>query len=579
MIGCDINRLDDKPLDQISGESVWQDPSLMRTNLNDIYIGMGTGLFNSTSGLSVLSDDAMWTNGAKKVMQAQITPDDMGLLGDAGRFNFLNWGELYSRIRQTNIFLQKTADYSDDDKEQIERMRGQAYFLRAYFYMNLMRMFGGVPLIKKVYELDSKDFMPPRNSFKETISFIVENADSAAAYLPQSYTSEEVGRATKGAAMALKARVLLYGASDSYSENPSGMKETGYINSSNSEHYDSWKKAQKAAKEVIDLGNYHLYKANPGPEDSTAENYANIFLDQPNDEIIMAKHLNHNLNAPNVGMWQSPNGYEGWGENSPIQQLVDSYEMEDGTKFSWDNKNEAAHPYRNRDPRFYATILYDGAQWLERYSDLQDSDPEGIIQTVEKLSLPDGSTLPGLDTRDVPVQDWNGSYSGYYLRKFIDPTVDHKENEQEIPWPFFRYAEVLLNYAEASIELGEDSKARDAINKIRVRAGMPKLEQSVSGDELREKYRNERRIEMTAELQRFFDVRRWMIAPQVLDENAKGIKITVKGDSRSDRSSYHDYQYKPVDVRDRRWNNKLYFAPIPRREMNRNENLKQNPGY
>src|SRR5699024_11356169 len=122
-----------------------------------------------------------------------------------------------------------------DDKEQIELMRGQAYFLRAYFYMNLMRMFGGVPLIKKVYELDSKDFMPPRNSFKETINFIVENADSAAASLPQSYTSEELGRATNGAAMALKARVLLDGASDLYSENPSGSKEHDYINPSTSD--------------------------------------------------------------------------------------------------------------------------------------------------------------------------------------------------------------------------------------------------------------------------------------------------------------------------------------------------------
>lgn len=581
LYGCTFNKLGEEPLDQISGSAIWKDPSLMQANLNDIYIGMGSGLFNSTSGLSVMTDDAMWTNGGQQVMKSQITPASLGLLGNTGRFGFLNWAPNYSRIRQTNIFLKKSSGYSGENQAKVKRMRGQAYFLRAYFYQNLMRMYGGVPLITKVYNLDSKDFNIKRNSFKKTIHFIAENCDSAATLLPLKYASNEnMGRATKGAALALKARVLLYAASDLYNVNPSGMPETGYTSATSTQRQERWQKAQDAAKAVMDLGVYHLYKAHPTPDDSTAKNYDDIFLDQPNAEIIMAKHYNiTHGGVNNISQYFMPNGFDGWGENSPTQQFVDAFEMKDGSKFSWSNPEQAAHPYQNRDPRFYAEVLYDGAHFRPRWSDGAGLDPYGIVQTFKKITLPDGKTLPGLDTRNGPIQNWNGSYTGYYLRKFIDPTVNWKESPQTVPWVYFRYAEILLNYAEASIGLGQYGKARTVLNKIRVRAGMPKFGPSVTGNKLLEEYRNERRVELGFELQRFFDVRRWMIAPKVLEEPAKGIQITVKGESRSDRSSYYDYTYKVVQVRLRKWNNKMYFAPIPLAEMNRNSKLVQNPGY
>jgi hypothetical protein len=386
-----------------------------------------------------------------------------------------------------------------------------------------------------------------------------------------------VGRATKGAALALKSRVLLYAASDLYNINPSGMAETGYKNASPSDRQARWQAAKDAAKAVMDLGIYHLYNKFP---DSAAENYSNLFLDKTdNPEIIFCRFLSTQNGAPNVGTWFSPNGYDGWGEESPIQQMVDAYEMQDGSAFSWNNPAHAAHPYENRDPRFYASIFYDGAPWIKRYSDGADFDPVGIVQTFKKLTLPDGSTLPGIDTRQGPIQNWNGSYTGYYLRKFLDPTNDHLAIAQEVPWIFFRYGEILLNYAEASIELGEYQDARNAINQIRERAGMPDFSASLTGDQLTEEYRNERRVEMAFEQQRFFDMRRWMIAPKVMDVNAKGIEIFVKGTDRADRSTYHDYQYNVVDVRDRQWNDKMYFMPIPFDETQRNAELVQNPGY
>jgi starch-binding outer membrane protein, SusD/RagB family len=573
--GCKKN-LDVVPLDQITSAAVWQDASLMEAYVNDVYTGLGYGEFNSTSGLADLCDEAIWTNGGAPIVQSTITSSNLDIIGGS-RFSYLVWGTLYSFIRKCNVFLQNTANSSVKDQEMISRMRGEMYFLRGYYYHNLMRVNGGVPLITKVYGLTDSTAIP-RNTFAETIDFIVRDADSAAALLPLNYTGADVGRVTKGAALALKSRVLLYAASDLYNINPSGKPEFGYTDAA-AGRQARWQAAQDAAKAVMDLGIYKLYGADPAAGDSTAKNYSDLFLSKTNSEIIMNRFTSVNNKAPNVAMWFSPNGYDGYGENSPVQQMVDAYEMKDGSKFSWDNPAEAAHPYENRDPRFYATIFYDGAPWRERWADGQAFDPVGIVETFKTLTLPDGSTVAGLDTRNGPIESWNGSYSNYYLRKFVDPDNNLLSVSQEIPWPFFRYAEILLNYAEASIGLGQEQNARDVLNQIRRRAGMPEFGASVTGTTLRDEYRNERRVEMAYEEQRFFDIRRWMIAPQAMNEHAKGIEISVKGNSRTDRSSFHDYNYKIIDIQPRHWDDKMYFMPIPIAEMNRNPLLVQSPGF
>ena len=274
-----------------------------------------------------------------------------------------------------------------------------------------------------------------------------------------------------------------------------------------------------------------------------------------------------------------PNGYHTWGGNTPIQNLVDDYRMADGSKFDWNNPAHAAAPYQNRDPRFYGSILHDGAPWRARPTDVKNLDPAGTIQTFRQLKLSDGSVVAGLDTRDSPVENWNGAYSGYYLRKFIDPSLNAQFTRQEVPWIFFRYAEVLLNYAEASIELNELGDAVNVLNQIRLRAGMPPFSAGLGQAALRDEYRNERRVEMVFEEQRFFDVRRWMIAPAVLSKVAGGINIFVEGTSSTDRSTWKNYRYVIDTIQARAWDNKLYFMPIHINEMNRNGLLTQNPGY
>lgn len=574
---CDGSIMDVGPRDQLSEVVVFTDPNLAIAVINDIYRGLGHGLNGTT--LWAMEDDGHNTRngGTMQHMQSNVTPSSLQDMGGV-RFQHYRWQDLYASIRQVNVFMESIAA-SEIDPALKERLRGEAYFLRAYFYQNLLRIFGGVPIITRVYALDD-DFQVTRNSFAETVDFIVASADSAASRLPLRHPPSDLGRATRGAALALKSRVLLYAASDLYQINPSGMPETGYTGAR--DRTAAWRAARDAARDVMDLGIYGLFRAEPGTGESPGQNYADIWLSGDHPEIILGRYFLASRGAtdiPNVGRYDGPNGYHNWGSNTPTQNLVDAYRMVDGSRFDWNNPIHAAAPYENRDPRFYASIHHDGASWVPRPPSAVQYDSVGIIQTFRQLTLPDGTIVPGLDTRQGPIEDWNGTYSGYYKRKSIDPAVDHQYVSQQVPWLFFRYAEILLNYAEAALELGEEGEAIRVINQVRHRAGMPPVEASLAGSTLRDEYRNERRIELVFEEHRYFDARRWMIAPRVFGENARGIEIMVRATNSHDRSTYHDYSYRVIDVQQRRWEDKMYFMPIHRDEMNRNPLLVQNPGY
>src|SRR5256886_2698695 len=579
LTGC-TGVMDLTPKDQLPEEAVFADPNLAQAFLNDMYRGLGHGLYEIM--LASITDETHFIHNyaTEPVVKSIITSSDRGAIDD-GRFAHFNWGPTYSRIRQTNVFLSHIDKTTFDDAWK-HRMKGEAYFLRAYFYHNLMRMYGGVPLITKVYGLN-EDYRVARNTFQETVAFIVANADSAAALLPLSYSGADLGRATKGAALALKARVLLYAASELYNVNPSGKAENGYTTAQ--DRTVLWRAAKDAAKAVMDLGIYSLFRPSPANAQEAAKNYGDLFLQTMSEEVILSRFfLSTRDDGYNPGLHNGPNGFHTWGGNTPIQNLVDDYRMTDGSKFDWNNPVEAGAPYANRDPRFYASIAYDGAPWRPRPDDVKGLDPVGIIQTFRQLSIRNDSgrvtdVVPGLDTRDSPVENWNGAYSGYYIRKFVDPSINAQFIKEQVPWIFFRYAEVLLNYAEASIELNELTDAVNVLNQIRVRAGMPPFSAALGQAALRDEYRNERRVEMAFEEQRFFDVRRWMIAPVPLSKVAGGINIFLDGTSRTDRTTWHNYRYAVDTVQVRAWNDKMYFMPIRFDELHRNGLLKQNPGY
>ncbi len=288
--------------------------------------------------------------------------------------------------------------------------------------------------------------------------------------------------------------------------------------------------------------------------------------------------------AQQHGLRQGPNGYNNWAGNTPIQELVDDYEMMDGTRFNWNDPVHKADPYANRDPRFYASILYDGAAWKPRG---RAEDPANEIQTGSYVI--GSNRQAGLDTRQGPIENWNGSFTGYYFRKFVDPDPTLRDNtgRQTVPWAYFRYTEALFNYVEACIELGEDAEARNWLNKVRFRAGMPAITES--GADLRTRYRNERRVEMSFEEQRYFDIRRWMIGSETVGRKTTFMQIEGKlktGETavipyRKDKNKY-TYTYTPVvnnDLENRTWLDKMYFRPLSLSESQRNNKLVQNPGY
>lgn len=601
LTGCNDDFVNTSPLDRVSETAVWSDASLTEAFVNGIYAGLGNGGFDEQM-LASLTDEAIFTHPGRNIntiTESRSNPANPGWINRT-----ISWDGLYTRIRATNIALKNLENPKFDNPNLVKRLKGEARYLRAYYYHQLVRYYGAVPLIDRPYELGEADYEAPRNTMEECINFIVKDAEEAATLLDG--TSMARGRASKASALALKSRILLYAASDLYDANTAKSKSAlratyanqelmGYVGGNRTER---WQKAKAAAKAVLDLPGYG-YKLDltaPESHEDARQNYLNTSLSRNGGEreLLFARYF---INAKQEGggrqgLFNGPNGYNNWAGNTPIQHLVDDYAMMDGSQFDWSNPDHAKEPYANREPRFYSTFLYEGAPWKPRTKAGASKDPANQIQTGSYEVINDKGekvTHFGLDTRKSSIEDWNGSYTGYYMRKFIDPNpaIVDQNTWQEVPWPFFRYTEAVLNYVEACIELGEEDEARTWLNKVRFRAGLPAV--TTSGDELRQIYRNERRVEMAFEEQRYHDARRWMIAPNTLGRQPNGIAIFGALKPGASVSTYkfdptkYDYSYSVFSIspgkENRRWDDKMYFLPIHRDEMNRNKNLVQNPGY
>lgn len=575
---CDTDILDQAPLSKFADAAVWQDPALVQTFVNNIYIGIPSPFH--TIMMANLVDEAQFNANwdTENTTKSQITPSYLAVFDNnfwVSHERHMTWDNTYKNIRACNLFMEKIEGVPFDNQADKDKLIGEVTFLRAYFYHQLVSFYGGVPLITKTYGL-SDDFTSTRDTYENCIKFISEECDKAAALLP---TSGDKARATKGTALALKSRALLYAASELHNNTTwaGSYANKELIGYTGGDRAARWQAAKDAAKAVMDLGVYSLFGGeNPASAAAATKNYGDIFLNNGNAEDIFLQFndnlRNANWDAPNVGLFTGPNGWHNWGESSPIGQLVDRYEMSDGTKFDWNNPEHKANPYANRDPRLYASVLFEGVQWRPRPADVRAADPVGIVQ-VGTYKKPDGTVVAGLDTRKGPIEDWNGSYTGYYLRKFVDPNIDHQYNKQTLPFRRFRYAEILLNYAEACLGLGQEEEARTYINKVRARAGMPPVTES--GAALVQRYQNERSVELAYEEQRYFDVRRWMIAPAAY-QDAEGVSVT--GNMAAD-GSISNRTYSVIKIEDREWNPRFYLLPIELDEMNRNTKLIQNPNY
>ena len=266
--------------------------------------------------------------------------------------------------------------------------------------------------------------------------------------------------------------------------------------------------------------------------------------------------------------------------------MVNAFRMEDGSDFfdhfridanghyiNISTKYTSPNPYDNREARFYGSILYDGANWQARFSNLQDRDPVGIYDRRTRVYVQNGAevqVIPGIDTRQGPVTPEDGGYTGYLMKKHLDDEVIGRDENNANAWIEFRYAEVLLNYAEALIELGEVNEAAEYINQIRNRIGLP----NYTGDHM-DALRRERRIELVFENHRWYDLRRWKLLTGL--KSAKGMTINETIDLDSDESVT---EWREINVQNRGIDDsRFYWIPIPFDEISRAPAIEQNPGY
>lgn len=527
--GCK-KALDLQPLDSYSEKDVWADPKLAQVFVNNIYnetvLAYQLGGFGWGAQTDELYGNFNWTN-ENLYVRGEATPDNQS----SGSLN--HWNKMYASIRYSNIFFTNIEKVTGAD-EAVSTMKGEVHFLRALAYFELLKRFGGVPLIVKVYDVNDRSFNEKRASWTETKDFILADIAEALKTLPAVYPNDaDKGRATAGAALALKSRLLLYAASP-------------YFNKSNDRKL--WEDAKQAAKAVIDFTGvkYTLY-GNAGNG-----TYNKTFLDFFNPEIIFSRVYSGLVQADRfntVSRDLSPNGYNGYSAYNVVQQMVDDFEMADGTKFSWSNPEQAKNPYLNREPRFYETILANNQQFKGR--------PTGFYEG-------------GDDSPQSPYSPWNASKTRYCVKKMVDETHDWNVQDYDATqWAVFRLSEIYLNYAEACSALGEDGEALIYLNKIRTeKGGMPAV--NASGTALMEKIRHERRIELCFEGHRYFDIRRWGIA-EIGSEDAKGVIIR--------KQSNGTFTYEIMTVQERTWTPGFYYYPIPRTEIQKNPAIVQNPNY
>lgn len=450
----------------------------------------------------------------------------------------------YNAIHDANYYLTtlsgltfdtwENGDDYQDWMQNYDNYQYQVRFLRAYFYFELVRRYQNVPLITKSLSQTEANQIEP-SSAQEVLKFIIKECTEIAPKLPIKSTSiaqAENGRATRAMAMALKSRAALYAASPLYNTNGDNAK---------------WTEAAKASHDII---------ASAGELGLGLDTYANLFKSKNynSKEVILCRPTGTSKTFEQANY---PMGVTGGNTTTcPTENLASAFEMKDGRAFDWNDPTMKANPYKDRDPRFYLTIVHNGMLWpAKKAVDISEGGANGLPLT-------------------------NATTTGYYLRKYVDNSISFEAGSTTAAthhnWILFRYAEVLLNYAEAMIHVNGNCdfkdatytmSAREALNAVRKRAGMPEVA-ACSQDEFLTRVKHERCVEMAFEGQRFWDLRRW----KNLDEtkNIYAVRIT-----------HHDgvLSYEKTLLSERSVSNKLYFYPIANVELFKNKKLVQNSGW
>jgi hypothetical protein len=508
--------------------------------------------------LDAATDDAVSSASGIPAVQAIATGAYSAANGNADDL----WTYCYNAIRNATVFIVyinrvPLLEKLPNGQPARPAYRSEARFLRAWLYFQLLKRYGGVPLLGDSIRQITDNVQLPRNSFSDCVNYIVSECDNikdslrtAAMVNPTTY-----GRITQGAAMALKAEALLYAASPLYNGgniDPSNPL-TGYTS------YDAnrWRLAADAAKAVIDLGAYQLMP-----------NFNDVFVTQaapvgPNTETIFWMQLGSP--ATSVESANAPVGFSSAGGNgatSPTQNLVDAFPTDSGYAITDPAAQyDPSDPWSHRDPRLNLTVFHNGSLWLNR-----------AVQTF------DG----GLDKPGGSVQQTKTSY---YMRKFMGAFESVTSNPPTYSgtvhdWIYFRYAGILLDYAEATNEFsGPSSEVYNVLYALRKRAGILTgpdntygVPQGMTQSDMREFLHNERRIEMAFEEQRYWDIRRWKTAAKAYSAPLQGLDIQ--------QSSSGQLFFNPIDVLTPKFRDpQMYLYPIPYSEVIKNGQMKQNPQW
>jgi starch-binding outer membrane protein, SusD/RagB family len=556
---------------------VFSDSARTMAFLTGIYADVGfsftKGRWDSHGNTEQATDDAEYTlsgtgQAAVILYNGSISPTAYAAQGRLLDF----WNLPYTNIRRVNLLLSKLSSTPLSPALQ-DRVKGEALFLRAWYYVQLMICFGGVPNVgDNVYGKDDIINLP-RETFADLVKYISDELDDAADLLPVTYAAEiDYGRITKGACLALKSRALLYAASPlfnggSTSNNPAVTPLVSYP----ATNISYWQAAADAATAVINAGIYSLVVDN-----TTAPGYGfyNVFLQRVNTEYIFGLYR-----APNRDFegYYNPNTRGGSSNRSlPTQNLVDCFPMKNGLQpFNPDGTVNAAsgysdtNPYVNREPRFNYSIIYN----TSLYTNNSGSNLSPVYTFVN-----------GTGTIPAPTQTADafgaGTTTGYFSRKMCDVTISANSGANtNRAWPLIRYAEILLNYAEAINETGQTALAYPRIIELRQRAGIDAgidnlygLKTNMTVSEMREVIRNERRIELAFEDHRWHDIRRWKIAMVTNNQFNKVMRIT--------KNSNGTYTYQRLEsIRRHNFRPEMHLLPIPDPEIQKMPAMLQNPGW
>ncbi len=540
---CDIDVI---PQDRFVEENVWVDKKNVELYINGFYAEFKKFEFGEfpnlgyNNAMDALADGMKFTsntagNGTVNLLisdESRYSPASVGL-------NY--WSSGYDRIRRVNEFLKGLETKSNLSPEDKARFEGEAKFIRAYCYFWLAKLHGSVVILKSIDEYNTKDH--PRASEEEVYNFILEDLEFASQNLPVTVLT---GKASKGAALAMKARVALYaGSIAKYDKKQFNIDELTGIPEAKAQGYFTL--AKDAAEQVIALGKYSL-----------ESNLNTIFFNKQNKESIfrieyVAPSVTHQYDlgyAPPADALGQTLVY-----GVPTAELVDAFEMADGTPFSWSNPAHKANPYLNREPRFYESILYNGATWKGRVLNTSvSSATEGFIQFG----------LMGDPKRTV---------TGYYTRKFLDQAnTTFVQNKSTQSWNELRLAEVYLVLAEAKAQLNDFPGSVTALNTLRAKRGITGTNYSNLTSAM-ERIEHERIVELAFEGHRFWDLRRWRKAHIVLNNTKMtGHKITVSGNTTT-------YEVVSADASNRQFSTRLYYLPIPEGEVQINQSLTQIKGW